>query len=122
MSEVRCPPATRAGASGYTCRWSAATSWPARSPRRLPNGVTLLDDSYNASPEASKAALDVLAALQGRRVAVLGDMFELGDYAETGHAEVGRYVPDRADLLVTVGELGAVIARAAADAGLPAAD
>jgi UDP-N-acetylmuramyl pentapeptide synthase len=55
-------------------------------------------------------------------MAVLGDMFELGDYAEMGHAEVGRYVPGRADLLVTVGELGAVIARAAADAGLPAAD
>jgi UDP-N-acetylmuramoyl-tripeptide--D-alanyl-D-alanine ligase len=90
-------------------------------PRRLSNGVTLLDDTYNASPDASKAALDVLAALPGRRVAVLGDMFELGDYAEVGHAEVGRYVPGRADLLVTVGELGAVIARAAAEAGLPAA-
>jgi UDP-N-acetylmuramoyl-tripeptide--D-alanyl-D-alanine ligase len=80
--------------------------------------VTLLDDAYNASPEAMKAALDVLAAMPGRRIAVLGDMFELGDHAEQGHADVGRHAVGRTDTLITVGELGRVIARAAVEAGM----
>ena len=54
---------------------------------------TILDDSYNASPVSMKAALDTLAALpgNGRRVAILGDMYELGDYAVLGHREVGNH-------------------------------
>ncbi|MFQ9801411.1 MAG: glutamate ligase domain-containing protein [Clostridia bacterium] len=54
---------------------------------------TLIDDSYNASPVSMKAALDTLATLPGtgRRVAILGDMFELGDYAVLGHREVGNH-------------------------------
>ncbi len=50
---------------------------------------TVLDDSYNASPDSMRAALTVLASRPGRHVAVLGDMLELGDYAEQGHKEVG---------------------------------
>jgi UDP-N-acetylmuramoyl-tripeptide--D-alanyl-D-alanine ligase len=87
-------------------------------PRRLPNGATLLDDAYNASPDSINAALDVLAALPGQRIAVLGDMFELGDYAETAHRAVGEHVPGRADALVTVGALGGVIAETARAAGM----
>jgi len=91
-------------------------------PCRLDNGATLLDDTYNASPEACKAALDVLATAPRRKIAVLGDMFELGDFAETAHVEVGRYVPGRADLLVTVGELGELIARGARQTGMDPAN
>ena len=52
-------------------------------------GVTVIDDSYNASPDSMEAALRVLAAKPGRRVAVLGDMLELGDYTREGHRKVG---------------------------------
>jgi len=66
---------------------------------------TLLDDSYNASPEAAKAALDVLYGLEvPQRVAVLGMMNEMGEYSEYAHREVGAYCnPDKLDLVLTVG-------------------
>lgn len=59
-------------------------------------GITIIDDSYNASPDSMAASLKVLAAKQGRRVAILGDMLELGSYEKQGHREVG----------VLCGELG----------------
>jgi UDP-N-acetylmuramoyl-tripeptide--D-alanyl-D-alanine ligase len=93
-------------------------------PRLLSGGVTLLDDAYNASPDSTRAALDVLAGLPGaggRRLAVLGDMLELGDYAPVAHRDVGAHVPGRADVLITVGDLGREIARAAREAGVPPA-
>jgi UDP-N-acetylmuramoyl-tripeptide--D-alanyl-D-alanine ligase len=78
------------------------------------NGSTVIDDTYNASPASMIAALNLLADVapkgQGRRVAVLGDMRELGDYTDEGHRLVGRRAADVVDLLVTVGELGAAIA------------
>jgi UDP-N-acetylmuramoyl-tripeptide--D-alanyl-D-alanine ligase len=78
------------------------------------NGATVIDDTYNASPASTIAALNLLADIepkgQGRRVAVLGDMRELGDYTDEGHRLVGRRAADVVDLLVTVGELGAAIA------------
>jgi UDP-N-acetylmuramoyl-tripeptide--D-alanyl-D-alanine ligase len=108
------------------CAWEEVVAGLARvpearrlRPRPLPGGVTVLDDAFNASPDSTKAALDVLAALPGRRVAVLGDMYELGEYAATAHRLVGQHVPGRADLLVAVGELGQGIADAASAAGLP---
>jgi UDP-N-acetylmuramoyl-tripeptide--D-alanyl-D-alanine ligase len=91
-------------------------------PLRLPGGVTVLNDAYNASPDSVRASLDVLAALPaggGRRLAVLGDMLEMGDYGPLAHREVGAHVPGRADVLITVGELGREIARAAREAGVP---
>jgi UDP-N-acetylmuramoyl-tripeptide--D-alanyl-D-alanine ligase len=88
-------------------------------PIRLPNGATLLDDTYNASPAAMRAALDVLAVCAGRRIAVLGDMFELGVAGPDAHHEVGAYVPGHADELVAVGELGRYIAEGALEAGMP---
>jgi UDP-N-acetylmuramoyl-tripeptide--D-alanyl-D-alanine ligase len=87
-----------------------------------PHGSLILDDTYNASPESVVAALNLLADLDGRRVAVLGDMLELGRYEETGHRLVGRRARDVAHLLITVGPRARMIAAEARDAGLdPAA-
>lgn len=91
------------------------------SPLRLANGVLLLDDSYNASPASAEAALDFLASLPGRRLAVLGDMLELGEYEEQGHREVGHRCAQAADLLITVGRRARWIAQGAVEAGLPPA-
>ena len=88
--------------------------------RALPGGITLLDDTYNASPAATLAALDLLAELPGRRLALLGDMLELGELAGPAHAEVGRRAAEVVDALFTVGDLASGIAEAAADAGLEA--
>ncbi len=87
------------------------------------NGATLLDDTYNASPASTMAALNLLADLpvqHGRRIAVLGDMLELGSYEEEGHRKVGVRAADVVDLLVTVGQRAQLIAEEALAAGLPA--
>jgi len=86
-----------------------------------PEGSLILDDTYNASPESVVAALNLLNELEGRRVAVLGDMLELGAHEELGHRLVGRRARDVADLLVTVGPRARIIAEEAREAGLPAA-
>ncbi|MCY4639736.1 MAG: UDP-N-acetylmuramoyl-tripeptide--D-alanyl-D-alanine ligase [Chloroflexi bacterium] len=85
--------------------------------RELPGGVTLLDDSYSAGPAATIAALDLLSELAGRRIALLGDMRELGELSDALHRDVGRRAGEVADRLVTVGELGRAIADAALEAG-----
>lgn len=82
------------------------------------SGALLLDDTYNASPESMLAALNLLAELEGRKVAVLGDMLELGQYEKQGHEIVGVRAAEVADMLVTVGKLGHMIAAAAQRAGL----
>ncbi len=64
--------------------------------------IVIVDDAYNASPGSMRAALDLLAGLPGRRVAVLGEMRELGVTHEPGHREVGRAASETADLLVVV--------------------
>ena len=87
------------------------------------NGATLLDDTYNASPASTLAALNLLADLEighGRRIAVLGDMLELGSYEEEGHRIVGARVADVADILITVGQRARLIAEEALASGLPA--
>jgi UDP-N-acetylmuramoyl-tripeptide--D-alanyl-D-alanine ligase len=85
---------------------------------RSQNGALLLDDTYNASPESTLAALNLLAELDGRKVAVLGDMLELGPYEQQGHELVGLRAGKVAERLVTVGERGRMIAAAARRAGL----
>lgn len=85
-----------------------------------PAGSTILDDTYNASPASSLAALNLLAELEGRKVAVLGDMYELGDYEVEGHKIVGRRARDVADVLIAVGALGRLIGEQAREAGLTA--
>ena len=84
-------------------------------------GVRVLEDCYNANADSVRAALETLCdlPLQGRRVAVLGDMAELGAHTEAAHAEIGRRAAElKIGQLFTVGENAAATARAARDAGL----
>ncbi|MEE4272450.1 MAG: UDP-N-acetylmuramoyl-tripeptide--D-alanyl-D-alanine ligase [Thermoanaerobaculales bacterium] len=86
---------------------------------RLSSGATIVDDSYNASPLAVRRLLELLAAEPNRRIAVLGEMYELGEDGAEAHREIGREAAGAADLLVTVGgEDAAKIAEAARAAGL----
>lgn len=82
-------------------------------------GWRIFDDTYNASPASMMSALRTLAAMSGRRrIAVLGDMRELGDVADRAHLEVGRVAAESGlSVLVTVGELGRRIADGAREAG-----
>jgi UDP-N-acetylmuramoyl-tripeptide--D-alanyl-D-alanine ligase len=85
------------------------------------NGVQFLDDSYNANPDSMKAALRTLTELDvdGKRIAVLGEMLELGDERERGHEEVGQTAAAlEIDHLIAIGDSGGIIARAAEKAGL----
>ena len=84
-----------------------------------PNGSMILDDSYNASPASMIAALNLLAELTGRKIAVLGDMLELGEYEGEGHRMVALRAIDAVDILVTVGELGGTMAQEALQNGMP---
>lgn len=77
------------------------------------SGALLLDDTYNASPESTLAALNLLEELDGRKVAVLGDMLELGQYEIEGHELVGARAAEIVSELVTIGTRGKIIARAA---------
>ena len=80
--------------------------------------VTVIDDSYNASPPSVVAALDLLAGLPGRRVAVLGEMLELGKGSAAGHREVGTAAAATVDWLVTIGSGASGIAAGAKAGGL----
>ncbi len=84
------------------------------------SGSTLIDDTYNSSPDSALAALDLLSSLPGRKIAVLGAMFELGSYELEGHQRVGARVREVAALLVAVGQLGGLIADGALAGGMPA--
>jgi UDP-N-acetylmuramoyl-tripeptide--D-alanyl-D-alanine ligase len=85
---------------------------------QAPQGYIIIDDSYNASPDSMRAALAVLAEMAGeRKIAVLGDMRELGPESAVYHRALGRFAGQLPlDLIVTVGEMGQQIADAAADA------
>ncbi len=74
------------------------------------DGHTVISDCYNASPESMEASLSVLARYKGRRIAVLGDMLELGNETEMLHKRVGEYVNNSADVLITYGSLAKYIA------------
>jgi len=99
---------------GLAQGWSA----PHRGQVVRAGGVTIVDDSYNASPGSVRAALDLLGGLPGRRVAVLGEMLELGDGHIAGHLDVGEAAAGVVDLLVVVGDEALAIADGARDAGL----
>ncbi|MGD0765532.1 MAG: UDP-N-acetylmuramoyl-tripeptide--D-alanyl-D-alanine ligase [Dehalococcoidia bacterium] len=84
------------------------------------NDSTILDDTYNASPASMLAALELLADLPGRRIAVLGDMRELGAEEKEGHRIVGREAAQVAQVIYAIGELGHLIGEEAQKAGHPA--
>jgi UDP-N-acetylmuramoyl-tripeptide--D-alanyl-D-alanine ligase len=87
------------------------------------SGALLFDDAYNASPPSMRAALDTLKLLPGKRkIAVLGDMRELGPESEWWHRETGRYVVGRADRLICVGPLGRFLGEGAVEAGFARAE
>jgi UDP-N-acetylmuramoyl-tripeptide--D-alanyl-D-alanine ligase len=85
------------------------------------SGCVVIDDTYNASPASMKSALKTLSMMEGeRKIAVLGDMLELGDHAVQVHMEIGQAVYECGiDSLFVVGELARLIARGAIDAGMP---
>ena len=89
-------------------------------PRRMNavrlGGITVIDDTYNASPESMKAALDVLDQLRAeRKIAILADMLELGEMGEKGHLEVGRRVANSSvDVLFAIGRRAKAYADCAA--------
>ncbi len=101
-------------AAGFADGWSA----PHRSELIEVGGVLLLDDTYNASPGSMAAALELLATLSGRRVAVLGEMLELGDAHIAGHRAVGEAAARAVELLVVIGSGAAEIAEGAQAGGL----
>jgi UDP-N-acetylmuramoyl-tripeptide--D-alanyl-D-alanine ligase len=85
---------------------------------RSESGALILDDTYNASPESMLAALNLLDEMDGRKIAVLGDMLELGPYEKQGHEMVGLRAAQVARTLLTLGKRGHLIAEAARRAGM----
>jgi UDP-N-acetylmuramoyl-tripeptide--D-alanyl-D-alanine ligase len=85
-----------------------------------PNNSTIIDDTYNSSPDSAMAALNLLNDLDGRHIAVMGDMLELGYMEEEGHRRVGRRVADVAQVLVTMGRRARWIAEEAVKMGMRA--
>ena len=84
------------------------------------DGLTIVNDAYNASPASMRVAIKTTTEVyDGRKIAVLGDMMELGDISEKVHREIGEeLVENKFDVLITLGELGKFIAAGARDAGL----
>lgn len=84
------------------------------------NGITVIEDCYNASPDSQKAGLNSLCKIaNGRKIAVLGDMLELGTYSETAHRTVGEYAVEcNVDMLFTFGEESKYMADSAKKSGL----
>lgn len=88
--------------------------------QKILRGIVFLDDTYNANPDSMEAALETLRAIPGggRRIAVLGKMGELGDYASEGYRRTGAAAAKLADILVTVGTETAPVAEAARNLGM----
>jgi UDP-N-acetylmuramoyl-tripeptide--D-alanyl-D-alanine ligase len=83
------------------------------------SGALILDDTYNANPESTIAALDLLNEIKGQKIAVLGDMLELGPYEQIGHEQVGKRAAEVVNHLIAVGPRGKIIADTAKARGLP---
>jgi UDP-N-acetylmuramyl pentapeptide synthase len=84
-------------------------------------GITIINDAYNANPPSMESALRTLAEVtKGRKVAVLGDMWELGEFAQQAHRELGRQVQEYGiDLLFLLGQFAPHVAQGAQEAGMP---
>lgn len=87
-----------------------------------PEGIKVINDAYNASPESMKSALQVLYNMPGeRKIAVLSDMLEMGEFAEEGHRMVGKFAIDaKLDVLITIGDKSRFIASEAKERGMEA--
>lgn len=101
----------------------ALTGWnpPPGRVRIIPGarGSIIIDDTYNSSPAAALAALDILKEVKAKRkIALMGDMLELGRYSKDAHRKVGERAADVADMLVTVGFRSRAMGEAALDAGM----
>ena len=113
--------ATAAGASLDDVRSGLATMRPV--PGRLqlktaPSGAWIVDDSYNANPSSMKAGIEVLASVDARRWLVMGDMGELGSFADDSHGEIGRFARDHhVDRLFATGKLSALAVEAFGQGG-----
>ena len=113
--------ATAAGASLEDVRLGLATMRPV--PGRLqfktaPSGAWIVDDSYNANPSSMKAGIEVLASVDARRWLVMGDMGELGDFANASHGEVGRFARDHhIDRMFATGKLSQLAVEAFGQGG-----
>ena len=66
--------------------------------------MTIINDAYNASPDSMEAALKILGRYKNRKVAILGDMFEMGEHSEYGHRLVGKCSIDNTDVLIAIGK------------------
>lgn len=85
----------------------------------LKDNITLIDGTYNASEDSMKSSIDVLATYQNRKIAVLADMLELGEFSEQLHRSVGRYVANKKiDLLIVVGSEAKYMADEAKNVGM----
>jgi len=119
--------ATAASVFGIGVEDVAHTALELRAPEHrgrifeIGDNILLVDDSYNASPLAVRRLLDLLARAPGRRVAVLGEMYELGEVSSEAHSQAGQDAAAACDLLVAVGGADAAcLAEAARDGGLTA--
>ena len=85
------------------------------------NSSLILDDTYNSSPEASSKAIETIESLelQGRKIAVLGDMLELGSYSTEAHFKIGQKAAQTFDILITTGSEAKEISKGAISSGLP---
>lgn len=82
------------------------------------SGIKIINDTYNANPVSMKSAIDVLSGCEGKKAAVIGDMFELGSFAADMHYDVGRYAAQKGiDRLIFIGEMSANMKKAAEDTG-----
>ena len=88
-------------------------------PRGQAGGMTIIKDCYNAGPESMAAALAVLGKKQGRRIAVLGDMLELGDCTQAEHYRVGRIAAEKADFVFAYGPNSGRIISGTITGGMP---
>ncbi len=80
--------------------------------------LTIMDDCYNANPVSMKAGIDILSDVQGRKAAIIGDMFELGTDEKKMHYEIGQYAAEkRIDCIICIGELAKEYIKGAKDAG-----
>ncbi len=83
------------------------------------SGITVINDCYNAAPDSMRAALKVLCAQSGRKIAVLGDIKELGEHTKPAHTAIGQFAAElKIDALFTLGEFGKMIADGALSGGM----